>query len=114
MALGEGKIAGTRPRAMRDGVGCALGKRDGFGSLNIRVCPLLVLLHDALVGLRAGVDLVLQRVQLQLADAIELIGRQRHVRHQCEQAHREERRGVVRGRDGGRARRRTGAPSSRT
>ena len=67
----------------------------------MRGIALLVLLHDALVGLRAGVDLVLQRVQLQLADAIELIGRQRHVRHQCEQAHHEERRGVVRGRDGG-------------
>ena len=63
--------------------------------------PLLVLLHDALVGLRAGVDLILQRVQLQFADAVELVSRQRHVRRQREQAHREERRGVVRGRDGG-------------
>ncbi len=60
-----------------------------------------VLFHDALVGLRVGVDLVLQRVELQLADAIELVGRQRHVRCQGEQAHHEERRGVVCGRDGG-------------
>lgn len=63
--------------------------------------PLLVLLHDALVGLRVGVDLILQRVQLQLADAMELVGRKRHVRREREQAYHEERRGVVRGRNGG-------------
>lgn len=63
--------------------------------------PLLVLLHDTLVGLRVGVDLVLQRVQLQFADAVELVGRKRHVRRECEQAYYEERRGVVRGRNGG-------------
>ena len=73
-----------------------------------------VLLHDALVGLRVGVDLVLQRVQLQLADAVELVDRKRHVRRECEQTYHEECRGVVGGRNGGRARRRTGAPSSRT
>lgn len=32
---------------------------------------------------------------------MELVGRKRHVRRQRDQAHREERHGVVRGRDGG-------------
>lgn len=78
------------------------GSSKNAGDVGAGGTPFLtVLLHDALVGLRAGVDLVLQRVQLQLADAVELIGRQRHVRRQCEQAHHEERRGVVRGRNGG-------------
>lgn len=43
---------------------------------------LLAFLHDALVDLRVGVDLVLQRVQLQLADAVELVGHKRHVRRE--------------------------------
>lgn len=42
-------------------LGRALGKRVGLGGPRLL---LLILLHDALVGLRAGVDLVLRRVCL--------------------------------------------------
>ena len=77
------------------------GRRARSPSARIRTGPLLVLGHDALVGRKLGIDLVVQRVQLATANLTELpdgngrIGRQRH------RAHREKHRGVVRGRHRG-------------
>lgn len=91
------KLSLEKPESIVAAIGSGKNSRHaGSGGM-----PLLVLLHDALVGLRVGVDLVFQRVELQLADAVELVDRKRHVRREREQAYHGERRGVVRGRNGG-------------